>query len=236
VRARRDLGGDFGQVQVHRLGVASGHDEGCALAVLGADRTKDIGGDRSLIFGSARARATLAPSAGDLVLLADARLVGEPDLYRLGSDAVLACDLVQAIGETFFKILNRAGSLRVMRRTSRKLAITPWRAIPGSGSAGRRRRGIPRRSIGRDRRSATARSHEQPGSALFPALPEAIRDLNVGVIALAANILALVVVSAASRPRTVAAGSPGRRPRSAATVGGRQGRAGIRPTSTPAVR
>ena len=103
VRARRDLGGDFGQVQVHRLGVASGHDEGCALAVLGADRTKDIGGDRSLIFGSARARATIAPSAGDLVLLADARLVGEPDLYRLGSDAVLACDLVQAIGETFLK-------------------------------------------------------------------------------------------------------------------------------------
>ena len=33
VRARRDLGGDFGQVRVHRLGVASGHDEGCALAV-----------------------------------------------------------------------------------------------------------------------------------------------------------------------------------------------------------
>src|ERR1700729_2374285 len=98
---------------------ASGHDEGCALAVLGADRAEDIGGDRSLIFGSARARAALGPSAGNLVLLADARLVGEPDLYRLGSDAVLACDLVQAIGETF-KILNRAGSLRVMPRTSRK--------------------------------------------------------------------------------------------------------------------
>src|SRR5271155_495456 len=61
VRARRDLGGDFGQVQVHRLGVASGHDEGCALAVLGADRAEDIGGDRSLIFGSARARAALGP-------------------------------------------------------------------------------------------------------------------------------------------------------------------------------
>ena len=50
-------------------------------------------------------------------------------------------------------------------------------------------------------------THATIGS-LFPALPEAIRDLNVGVIALAANILALVVVSAASRPRTVAAGSP----------------------------
>ena len=50
-------------------------------------------------------------------------------------------------------------------------------------------------------------THATIGS-LFPALPEAIRDLNVGIIALAANILALVVVSAASRPRTVAAGSP----------------------------
>ena len=36
VRAGRNLGGDFGQVQVHGFGVASGHDEGCALAVLRA--------------------------------------------------------------------------------------------------------------------------------------------------------------------------------------------------------
>jgi SSS family solute:Na+ symporter len=47
-------------------------------------------------------------------------------------------------------------------------------------------------------------THTTIGS-LFPALPEAIRDLNVGIIALAANILALVVVSAVSRPRTVSA-------------------------------
>src|SRR5271165_5021813 len=52
VRARRDLGGDFGQVQVHRLSVASGHDKGCALAVFGADRAEDIGGGGSLILGA----------------------------------------------------------------------------------------------------------------------------------------------------------------------------------------
>src|SRR5271165_7169973 len=119
VRARRDLGRDFGQAQAHRLGVASGHDKGCALAVPGADRAEDIGGGGSLILGSAWTRAALGPTAGDLVLLADARLVGEPDLYGLGSDAVLACDLVQARGETFLKILNHAGSLRVMAGTSR---------------------------------------------------------------------------------------------------------------------
>ncbi len=41
--------------------------------------------------------------------------------------------------------------------------------------------------------------------SLFPALPEAICDLNVGIIALAANVLALVVVSAVTRPRPVLA-------------------------------
>ena len=100
VRARRDLGGDFGQVQVHRLRVAAWHDQGCALAVLGADRAEDISRGGSLVRRRARARAALGPTAGDLVLLADARLVGEPDLYRIGSDALLAPDLVQARRET----------------------------------------------------------------------------------------------------------------------------------------
>jgi solute:Na+ symporter, SSS family len=45
-------------------------------------------------------------------------------------------------------------------------------------------------------------THATIGS-LFPALPQAIRDLNVGIIALAANVVALIVVSAATRPRTV---------------------------------
>ena len=42
MRARRDLGGDFGQVQVHGFVVTPGQDEGCALAVLGADCAEDI--------------------------------------------------------------------------------------------------------------------------------------------------------------------------------------------------
>ena len=70
VRAGRDQGGDFGQMQVHRVGVAAGHDESRALAVLGADRSEDIGGGGSLVFRGARARAALGPAAGDLVLLA----------------------------------------------------------------------------------------------------------------------------------------------------------------------
>ena len=112
----------------------------------------------------ARTRAALGPTAGDLVLLADAGLVGEPDLYGGGLDALLLPDLVQARGKALPKILDRALSLLVMTRTSREAYDIPWRAIPGSMSAWRRRRGIPRRSIGRGRRSASARRHARPGS------------------------------------------------------------------------
>src|SRR5271165_2417566 len=91
-----DLGGDFGEMEVHRLRVASRHDERRALAVLWTDRAEDVGRGGSLVFRRAQARAALGPAAGDLVLLADARLVGEPDFYGLGSDTALARDLVQA--------------------------------------------------------------------------------------------------------------------------------------------
>ena len=43
VGAWRDLRGDFGQMQVHRLGIAAGHDEPRALPVLRADRAEDVG-------------------------------------------------------------------------------------------------------------------------------------------------------------------------------------------------
>ncbi len=101
--ARRDLGGDFGQVQVHRLGIAARHNEGRALTVSGADRVEDIGRGGSLIFRGAGARSALGPTAGNLVLLADPRLVGKPDLYCAGIDALFSTDLSQARGEAFLK-------------------------------------------------------------------------------------------------------------------------------------
>ena len=103
VRARRDLRGDFGEMQVHRLGVASRHDERCALSLCRADRAENVGRGGSLLDWSARARAAPGPTAGDLVLLADPRLVGEPKLYRAGIDALFAPDFRQAGGETFLK-------------------------------------------------------------------------------------------------------------------------------------
>ena len=103
VRAWRNLRCDFGEVEIHRLCIAAWHDERRALAVLGTDRAENIGGGGSLIFGSAWTRAALGPAPGDLVLLADARLVGEPDLYRAGFDAPFAPDRFQACGKAFLK-------------------------------------------------------------------------------------------------------------------------------------
>jgi hypothetical protein len=54
-----------------------------------------------LVFRRTRARAAFGPATGDLVLLADARLVRKPDLYGVGLDAFFALDLFQALGQAF---------------------------------------------------------------------------------------------------------------------------------------
>ena len=125
VSVRRNLGGDLGEMQVHRLGVATRHDERRAFALLGADRAKDIGRSGSLIARGAGARAALGPSPRDLVLLADARLVGEPDFYCAGRPSRARSH--PGAREGFFKILDCALGLGVMAGASRKLAI-PHRA------------------------------------------------------------------------------------------------------------
>jgi hypothetical protein len=94
---------DLEEMQVHRFGIAGGHDKGRALALLWTDSSENIGRSSALIAGSARSRATLGPSARDLVLLADARLILEPDLYGLDVDRLFVRDLVQARGEVFLK-------------------------------------------------------------------------------------------------------------------------------------
>ena len=99
----RDGLGDLREVQVHRLGVASWQNQGRALALLGADCAEDVGGSGALIAGCARAGAALGPPAGDLVLLADASLVLEPDFYCLDVDRPFARDFIQTRREAFLK-------------------------------------------------------------------------------------------------------------------------------------
>ena len=103
VFAGGDLGGDLGEVQVHRLGVAGGQDECGSLAVAGADRAKDIRGSGALIVRRRGPRAASCPAPGDLVLLPDPSLVPEPDLYPVAIDPLVACDRVQALGKGFLK-------------------------------------------------------------------------------------------------------------------------------------
>lgn len=97
----RDVSGDFGKVQVHRICVASGQDERRALALLRRDRAENIGRRRALIFRGAGARAALRPAPRDLVFLTDAGFVGE--FYTVGVDAFFAADLLQPRGEIFLK-------------------------------------------------------------------------------------------------------------------------------------
>src|SRR5262249_1023598 len=78
-------------------------DQGCALAPLRAYRTEDVGGGGTLVTRCAWAGAALRPATGDLVLLADASLVGEPDFYRVAVQRLRARDFFQAHGEAFLK-------------------------------------------------------------------------------------------------------------------------------------
>jgi len=103
VCAGRNGLGDLHEMQVHRLGVAGGQDQGRTLALLRADGAEDVGGSGALVAGRTRTRAPLGPPAGDLVLLADTRLVSEPDFYLVAVERFLTGDCIQAGGETFLK-------------------------------------------------------------------------------------------------------------------------------------
>ena len=103
VFAWSDTGGDLFEMQVHRPGVAGGQDERRALAVFGADGAEDVGRSCALIVRRRGPCAASGPAPCDLVLLADARLVGEPDLYCARIDFLFARDLVQTGGEVFLK-------------------------------------------------------------------------------------------------------------------------------------
>jgi hypothetical protein len=98
-----DLAGDFGQVEAHRFAVAGRHDERCALALLRADGTEDVGRGGALISWCRGTGAAPGPTTGDLVLLADARLVGEPDLYAVRIERLVTRDFFQARREAFLK-------------------------------------------------------------------------------------------------------------------------------------
>ena len=82
VGARFDSERYFRQVQRHGLGIAERKDQASPFAEFGADGTKDIGRFRPLVLRCRRPGAAPGPATSDLVFLADAGFVLEPDLYR----------------------------------------------------------------------------------------------------------------------------------------------------------
>ena len=85
--ARRHIGRDRCEMQVHHRGVAPGQDQTDGLALLGTDGTEDVGRRGALVGWRGRTAAAPGPAACDLVLLANSGLVGEPDLNGGGIEA-----------------------------------------------------------------------------------------------------------------------------------------------------
>lgn len=77
-----DLFADFIEMHLHRLGVGPGQNQSSAGAALWADGSEDVGVLIALIGRQAWPCAFPSPNADLSVLLADARFVLEPNLYR----------------------------------------------------------------------------------------------------------------------------------------------------------
>jgi len=87
-------------MQRHGGGVAARQHQAGRSAARRADRTEDVGRAGALIVRRRGPGAASRPAPGDLVLLADAGFILEPDLYRLAGCLLLG-DLCQALGEIF---------------------------------------------------------------------------------------------------------------------------------------
>src|SRR4051794_8020128 len=100
---------DFRQMQAHRLRVALRHDQGCALALLRADRPEDVDRTRPLIVrGPTGPGAPSGPATRDLVLLAHPGLVLPPQFYRSAVREARP-DRFQGGRESFLKSSNASG-------------------------------------------------------------------------------------------------------------------------------
>ena len=89
VGARGDMGGDFLEMELHRLGVGEGQRKRGPDASGGTNGAEEIGAFVTLIGRLARPRSAPGPLTHEAVLLADAGFVLEPDLdWRRGRQAV----------------------------------------------------------------------------------------------------------------------------------------------------
>ena len=83
VRASGDVQGDLVDVPLHGVGVGEGQRQRRAHAARRADGAEQVGALVALVCGLGRPRAAPRPLPDEAVLLADPRLVLEPDLDLL---------------------------------------------------------------------------------------------------------------------------------------------------------
>ena len=99
----RDVARDFGQMVVHGLGVALGHDQTGGGASGGADGAEYVGRHSALIRRCTGAGAPRRPAAGELGFLAYPGLVAEPDFDLSEIDSFCLGDCRQCLREFFLK-------------------------------------------------------------------------------------------------------------------------------------
>src|SRR3954465_9194335 len=107
-------------MQAHGLRIASGQHQGCALALLGADRSEDVDRTRPLIVRGAGPGASSGPASGSssdpraprpaTIVLWGCRSGGPPGSLPRGPGG-------------FFKSLQRLRVLGIVTRASRELAV-----------------------------------------------------------------------------------------------------------------
>ena len=134
--ARRHCRRDLGEMQVHRRGVAARAGPGPRPCPAWGRWRRRYRSRRCVDRAAPRAGAAPGPAAGDLVLLADAGLVGEPDLYAARRRRLVARDLRPGARGSFFKILDGAVGLGMMARAGGELAIAHGAQFPAQGLLG----------------------------------------------------------------------------------------------------
>ena len=97
-----DGGADFGQMCVHRVGVAPWQHQTDGLAPVRTDGTEDIDRFGALVVRCAGPGSTPRPAARNLVLLAYAGFVLEPD-FDLRPRLEAGADRCDFRGEVFLK-------------------------------------------------------------------------------------------------------------------------------------
>jgi hypothetical protein len=94
--------GDLREMQAHGFAVAAGQDQAGGFALSRTDGAEEPGRTGPLVTRCRGPAAAFGPPAGDLVLLADAGLVLEPNLYLFAA-GLLCGNLCQLDGKVFLK-------------------------------------------------------------------------------------------------------------------------------------